>query len=168
LTPSLLLTTDSDHRLCQKKVPHILRVSTPCSVDSKSVKFQSLATCPMIRRFRSDLDSTTQIISRFAYRDFGVLVVMFLASPSRDSRNSDMESDQRSRSQLDLMAAIKSQFHISRFWWLCFLPLQVTIGEAPRWSSDQWSTFLVIRRSCSFCNLTSRCSLDGGSHHSKS
>jgi hypothetical protein len=61
-------------------------------------------------------------------------VVMFLASPSRDSQNSEMESDQRSRSHLDLTAAIKSQFR-----WLCFLPLQVAIGETPKWSLDQWS-----------------------------
>ena len=57
---------------------HISWVSTPCSVDSKS------ATCPMIRRSKSDLNSMAQIISRFR--------------------------------------------------WLCFLPLQVTVGEAPRWS----------------------------------
>ena len=39
--------------------PRISWVSTPCSVDSKS------ATCLMIRRFKSDLDSTAQIISWF-------------------------------------------------------------------------------------------------------
>ena len=55
---------------CAKKVLHILWVFTPCFIDSKSVKFQSLATCPMIRRFRFDLDSTTQIISRFRISRF--------------------------------------------------------------------------------------------------
>jgi hypothetical protein len=141
----------------------------------------------MIRRSRSDLDSTAQIISRFrisisafllhcflplqvaihetpkwswingpdliliqrlrsyrdfAYRDFDILVALFLASPSRDSRNSEMESDQRSRSDLDSTAAIKSRFRISRFRHSCGLFL-ASPSRDPRNSemeSDQRST----------------------------
>jgi hypothetical protein len=61
-------------------------------------------------------------------------MVMLLASPSRDRRSSEMERDQQYKTNLDRMAVIKS-----RFQWFCFLPIHVAIGEAPNWSSDQWS-----------------------------
>jgi hypothetical protein len=41
-------------------------------------------------------------------------VMEVLVTPSRDRRDSEMESDQRSRSNLDLTAEIVSRFRISR------------------------------------------------------
>jgi hypothetical protein len=105
----------------------ISRVSTPCSVDSKSAKFQSLATCPMIRRSRSDLESTDHIRS---YRDFDILVAKCFDTPTSGIRNPEMGLDQRSTSNLDLTAQIISiSISISAFLWYCFLTLQVAIRE---------------------------------------
>lgn len=153
LTPSLLVTTGGDHRLCQKAL-HISQVyklhrvwsMIEISIDPM-VQILSRSRIP----YHAPLTPSQRLVLWFdgldliliqwlrSYRDFDDLLVMFLASPSHDSRNSEMESDQWSRSHLDLMDAIKSWFRISRFRWLCFLPLQVAIGETLKWSLDQWS-----------------------------
>jgi hypothetical protein len=55
-----------------------------------------------------------------------------LTSPTLDPRNPEMDLDQRSRFNLDSMAAIKSRFCISRFWNSCCIisfPLDVVIHE---------------------------------------
>ena len=130
LTPSLLVTTGSDHRLCQKAL-HILRVSTPCSVDSKLAKFQSLATCPMIRRSRSDLESMAPIISRFR-------ISQFRHSYCKVFRHSNF-CYPKPRNGVGSTVHIKpwsddlDHFVISTFLWYFFLTLQVVIRETPKW-----------------------------------
>ena len=72
------------------------------------------------------------VISHIAISTF--LWWMFLSLPNPDPPNFDMEYDQRSRSDLYLMAAIESRFRISRFRHSCgecSCHFQIPIHETP-------------------------------------
>jgi hypothetical protein len=71
-------------------------------------------------------------------------VMEVLVTPSRDRRSSEMELRSMVHVLGDPTVLIFSRSRISLFLRWRFLSLQVAIGEAPRWSSDQRSTFLVI------------------------
>ena len=91
-----------------------------------------------------------------------------LVTPSRDRRSSEMKLRSTVHVLGNPTVMIFSQSRISRFLWWRFSSLQVAIGEAPRWSSDQRSRLLMYWWSRSHREFASRCSLVGGSRHSKS
>jgi hypothetical protein len=97
---------------------------------------------------------------------------VFLSLQSPDPRNSEMGSDQRSRSHLDLTAAIKSRFRISRFRDSCGYYSLTSPTLDPRNSEMDWdqrsrsnldltaqikSRFRIsrFRDSCGYYSLTS-------------
>jgi hypothetical protein len=89
------------------------------------------------------------IKSRFRISRFqNSCCIVHFPSPCRDSRNSDMELDQRSRYDLDSMAAIESRFRILRFRHSCcivFLSLHVAIRETPIWSWINGPDLILIQ-----------------------
>ena len=121
--------------------------ATLCSIDPKSTKFRSLATCPMIQWSKFDLDSMVTIESRFPHS----CCIGFFASPCRDSRNFDMELDQWSRSDLYSTAAIESQFRISRNRHSCCIVSLTSPTRDPRNPNIDWN-----QRSRSNLDLTAQ------------
>jgi hypothetical protein len=75
------------------------------------------------------------------------MLIFFDISNTRSSKP-EMDLDQRSRFNLDSMAAIKSRFSYRDFEFLlhCFLSLHVAIRETPIWSWINGPDLILIQR----------------------